>query len=151
MNYKILIALVVGAFAYGYFCGCKSTRAEYEETLRELKADNAQEMIKVEREFIIKRDKIEQSYLEQLEKEKAENERIKNELENAKFANTVKLDSVCKQDTSGARVSTKTSNKPDLICYTKAELQRKIERSLDIANECDKLAVKYNSLLELCK
>jgi hypothetical protein len=151
MNYKILIALVVGAFAYGYFCGCKSTRAEYEETLRELKADNAQEMIKVEREFIIKRDKIEQSYLEQLDREKAENERIKNELESAKFADTVKPNSLCKQDTSGARMPTKTSNKSDLICYTKSELQRKVAASLDIANECDKLAVKYNSLLELCK
>ena len=34
------------------------------------------------------------------------------------------------------------------VCYTPADIQRKIKESLDIAAECDELAIKYNALLK---
>jgi len=43
-----------------------------------------------------------------------------------------------------------TTDKQDFLSFRKAEFQRKIKESLDIANECDKLALKYNSLLKDC-
>lgn len=47
------------------------------------------------------------------------------------------------------KLPTAGTNSPELICYTKAELQRKIEGTLAIAREADELAVKYNSLLKI--
>ena len=41
-----------------------------------------------------------------------------------------------------------TADKPGFVCYTPADIQRKIKESLDIAAECDELAIKYNALLK---
>lgn len=48
-------------------------------------------------------------------------------------------------------VSAGTTDTSNLICFTESELYRKIERSMAIAKEADQLAVKYNTLLEVCK
>ena len=42
----------------------------------------------------------------------------------------------------------KTGDKPGAVCYTPADIQGKIKASLDIAAECDELAIKYNALLK---
>ena len=55
--------------------------------------------------------------------------------------------SVSKSDTSGVH---QTSNKSDLVCYTRAELQRKIAESLAITRDADKLVEQYKALLEIC-
>ena len=53
---------------------------------------------------------------------------------------------------SGARsckaVPRNTTDKPGFVCYTPADIQGKIKKSLDIAAECDELAIKYNALLK---
>ena len=41
-----------------------------------------------------------------------------------------------------------TTDKPGFVCYTPADIQEKIKKSLDIAAECDELAIKYNALLK---
>lgn len=41
-----------------------------------------------------------------------------------------------------------TADRPGAVCYTPADIQRKIKESLDIAAECDELAIKYNALLK---
>lgn len=43
-----------------------------------------------------------------------------------------------------------TSNTRGVKCYTDSQLLSKIERSLAITHECDQLAIKYNTLLEVC-
>ena len=43
-----------------------------------------------------------------------------------------------------------TTNTRGVKCYTDTQLLSKIERSLVIAHECDQLAIKYNTLLEVC-
>ena len=54
-------------------------------------------------------------------------------------------------DKSGAGVPAKAADRSGLKCYTEAELSRKIKSSLDIAAECDELAIKYGALLQWCK
>ena len=44
-----------------------------------------------------------------------------------------------------------TTDKPGFVCYTPADIQRKIKESLDIAAECDELAIRYKALAESCK
>lgn len=38
-----------------------------------------------------------------------------------------------------------------LVCYTKSDISRKVAESLDIAAECDELAIRYKALIESCK
>lgn len=45
----------------------------------------------------------------------------------------------------------KTGTQPGLICYTRADIQRKVAESLALAAECDQLAIKYKALVEVCK
>lgn len=63
-----------------------------------------------------------------------------------KLANSVQCNSTRSTDS----VSPETTGSSKLRCYTEDELYRKIERSMAITNECDQLATKYNSLLEVC-
>lgn len=44
-----------------------------------------------------------------------------------------------------------TTDKPGFVCYTPADIQRKIKASLAIAAECDELAIRYKALIESCK
>lgn len=55
--------------------------------------------------------------------------------------------SVTKSDTSGVH---QTSNKSDLVCYTRAELQRKIAESMAITRDADELREKYKALVKIC-
>lgn len=55
--------------------------------------------------------------------------------------------SVSKGDTSGVH---QTSAKSDLVCYTRAELQRKIAESLAITRDADELREKYKALVRIC-
>ena len=81
-------------------------------------------------------------------------ERIKNEYEtviadlrngNYEFAGVRD----CPDKAAGNNLSAKTGTSPELVCYSKAELQRKVEESLAIAKECDELAERYEKLKEV--
>ena len=37
---------------------------------------------------------------------------------------------------------------PDAVCYTRADIQRKVAESLALAAECDQLAIKYKALVK---
>ena len=37
---------------------------------------------------------------------------------------------------------------PGLVCYTRADIQRKVAESLALAAECDQLAIKYKALVK---
>lgn len=45
----------------------------------------------------------------------------------------------------------KAGDKPGFICYSAADIQRKVSESLAIAAECDELAIRYKALAESCK
>ena len=78
----------------------------------------------------------------------SENEKIKA----SAIRDTIVVKRNCMSDSkAGAGVSAATGVKSVLRCYTEAELQSKIERSVAITRECDQLAVRYNTLLKACK
>ena len=98
-------------------------------------------------------------YLQKIKTLEGEHEKTLQELETAQFSNTVTgvncvvsnaVNSLHKDSGSQTTVQA-TGNKSDLICYTRAELQRKVKRSLDIAAECDALSVRYVTLLKICQ
>ena len=81
-------------------------------------------------------------------------ERIKNEYEtviadlrNGNYEFSGVCD--CPDKAAGNNLPAKTGASPELVCYSKAELQRKVEESLAIAKECDELAERYEKLKEV--
>ena len=97
-----------------------------------------------------KYDEVYLKYIDELEKQ---HEQDKIDMDNLRDVISIDTDKLCnnKSNSGSTTMSTKATNQSKLRCYTNSELQRKIEKSLDITNECDKLSLKYNALLEWCK
>lgn len=143
------------ACLFCFFCGYYWCYAQYSLKIKEYQIKVEQEksqlllnIAKIESET---RSKIESIERDNLEKEEA----LKNEYENTIISlrsNYVISDIVqCENTGSAKRVSEKAINTDNLRCFKEHELYEKIERSLAIANECDKLANDYNALLKICK
>ena len=128
---------------------------QYNQTIERLELEQLQNLQQLQKEQNI----IVSGYLQKIKTLEGEHEKTLQKLETAQFSNTVTgvncvvsnaVNSLHKDSDSTATVQT-AGNKPDLICYTRAELQRKVAESLAITKECDELAVKYQTLLEVCQ
>lgn len=136
-----------------YRSGYETATKKYDEVLRVESEKNYQKIIETERNLTDKQNKIVSEYLNYIDTlEKQHNEDVIN-IENLRDVISIDTDKLChnNSNTNSSTVSTKATNQSKLKCYTNSELQRKIEESLDITNECDKLSLKYNALLEWCK
>lgn len=149
----IFIASYFFVGVHYYRNGYETATKKYDEVLRVESEKNYQKIIETERNLTDKQNKIVSEYLKYIDDlEKQHNEDVIN-IENLRDVISIDADKLChnKSNTNSTAMPTKTTNQSKLKCYTNSELQRKIEKSLDITNECDKLAIKYNSLLEWCK
>ena len=135
-----------------YRNGYETATKKYDEVLRSESEKNYQKIIETERNLADKQNEIVSEYLKYIDElEKQHNEDVIN-IDNLRDAISIDADKLChNSNTHGSAMSTKATNKSKLKCYTESELQRKIKESLDITNECDKLSLKYNALLEWCK
>ena len=125
-----------------YRNGYETATKKYDEVLRQESEKNYQKIIETERNLTDK-------YIDELEKQ---HEQDKIDMDNLRDVISIDADKLChKSNTNSAAMPTKATNQSKLRCYTNSELQQKIKESLDITTECDKLAIKYNSLLEWCK
>ena len=160
-----IINFLIVSFALGvsYYSGYRSAerKAENEKLQAEQQADDRFKRIQKQHSDSIA------AYIESLHELQEQHESDISEIEMMKFAGAVDVaheivqkyiitdtdnhdnDSLHKCKNSDNRVRT-TADKQDLLCFRKAEFQRKIKESLDITNECDKLVLKYNSLLKDC-
>ena len=159
---NILNSPIARAFSFLLFIGFCITIAYYKgystcERDVALKLQNAtiehnQKIIETERNLQNKQNQIVADYLQQISLLEAQHNEDKINLDNLRDAFDVKLDGMCNTNNSGSStMSTKTGTQSNLKCYTRAELQRKIERSMAIVRECDQVALRYRSLLEWCK
>lgn len=145
-QYVALAVVIIGVAIYGtgYYQGRDSMLVKLDRQ----RLDNANNLIEVERRAQTKQNEIVAEYLKQIKDMESENEKIKA----SAIRDTVVIKRNCMSDSkASAGVSAATGVKSNLRCYTEAELQSKIERSMAIARECDQLAVKYNTLLKTCK
>ena len=145
-QYVALAVVIIGITIYGtgYYQGRDSMLVKLDRQ----RLDNANNLIEVERRAQTKQNEIVAEYLKQIKDMESENEKIKA----SAIRDTVVVKRNCMSDSkASAGVSATTGVKSNLRCYTEAELQSKIERSMAIARECDQLAVKYNTLLKTCK
>ena len=150
-----ILALVFFAVFYSIrLYTFNEVRKQYSQTIERLELEQLQNLQQLQSQQNI----IVSGYLQKIKALEGEHEKTLQELETAQFSNTVTgvncvvsnaVNSLHKD--SGSKTTMQTAgNKPDLICYTRAELQRKVKESLDITKECDALSVRYATLLEVC-
>lgn len=150
-----ILALVFFAVFYSIrLYTFNEVRKQYNQTIERLELEQLQNLQQLQSQQNI----VVSGYLQKIKTLEGEHEKTLQELETAQFSNTVTgvncvvsnaVNSLHKDSDSKTTVPT-AGNKPDLICYTRAELQRKVKESLDLAREADELAIKYKALLEVC-
>ena len=151
-----ILALVFFAVFYSIrLYTVNEVRKQYNQTIERLELEQLQNLQQLQSQQNI----VVSGYLQKIKTLEGEHEKTLQELETAQFSNTVTgvncvvsnaVNSLHKDSGSQTTVQA-TGNKSDLICYTRAELQRKVKRSLDIAAECDALSVRYATLLKICQ
>ena len=151
-----ILALVFFAVFYSIrLYTFNEVRKQYNQTIERLELEQLQNLQQLQSQQNI----VVSGYLQKIKTLEGEHEKTLQELETAQFSNTVTgvncvvsnaiSDSLHKDSGSQTTVQT-TGNKPDLICYTRAELQRKVKESLALTREADELAIRYQTLLEVC-
>ena len=136
-----------------YRNGYETATKKYDEVLRVESEKNYQKIIETERNLTDKQNKIVSEYLNYIDTlEKQHNEDVIN-IENLRDVISIDVDKLCNNNSNShsTAMPAKATNQSGIRCYTDSELQRKIKESLDITNECDRLAARFNSLLEWCK
>ena len=150
-----ILALVFFAIFYSIrLYTFNEVRKQYNETIERLELEQLQNLQQLQSQ----QNTIVSGYLQKIKTLEGEHEKTLQELETAQFSNTVTgvncvvsnaVNSLHKD--SGSKTTVQTAgDKPDLICYTRAELQRKVKESLALTREADELAIKYRALLEVC-
>ena len=154
----VVITLVSVSYVYlSYRIECE-VKDRYERKLQEFRAEELQNLQDLQHE----QNETVTAYLNEINILKQQHEQDLKEIENAKFKDTVTVpvpfpvirhDTNCglHENNNGAETVPTAGVKSDLVCYTRAELQSKIKRSLGIGSECDALSVRYATLLKICK
>ena len=132
-----------------YYKGYSACERDLTFKLQGAMIENNNRIIETERRLKEEQDKIVADYLNKIEVMQNEHEKDIIDLNNLRDTVTVKC--VSNGSKTDKSVSGKAKSQSGIRCYTDSELQRKIEASLVIAGEADRLAERYNSLLEWCK
>ena len=150
-----ILALVFFAVFYSIrLYTVNEVRKQYSQTIERMELEQLQNLQQLQSQQNI----IVSGYLQKIKTLEGEHEKTLQELETAQFSNTVTgvncvvsnaVNSLHKDSGSKATMQT-AGNKPDLVCYTRAELQSKVARSLALTKEADELAIRYQTLLEVC-
>ena len=152
----VIIALISGSYMYLSYRIEKAVNERYAAEVEKLKNEQLQNLQQLQHE----QNETVTAYLNEINALKQQHEQDLKEIENAKFKDTITVNvpfpvkpvSNCgmhKDDNDKTTVPT-AGTKPDLICYTRSELQRKIKDSLAITTECDELAKRYEALVKVC-
>lgn len=151
-----ILALVFFAVFYSIrLYTFNEVRKQYNQTIERLELEQLQNLQRLQSQQNI----VVSGYLQKIKALEGEHEKTLQELETAQFSNTVTgvncvvsnaIHDSLHKDSNGKTTMQTTGNKPDLVCYTRAELQRKVKESLALTREADELAIKYKALLEVC-
>lgn len=156
MNVKIIIVTSIavlfcftGLLFWVYSTGYDNAEQYYISKLKQLESDNTKKILDIERTNHKKQQMIISEYIQQMEMMKNAYDKELSALNVADVSDVV--DRGVYDCESSPRVSAEDNNSETLRCYTEEQLLEKIKASLVVAQECDELALKYNSLLKICK
>lgn len=146
----VIITLVSCSYLYLSYRIEKAVNEKYAAKIEQLKVEQLQNLQQLQHE----QNMIVTGYINDIERLKEQHEKDVKELENANFKDTVIIKptvSECVCPAGGSKTGVQAAGvKSDLVCYTRSELQSKVERSLDITAECDNLAERYRALVKVC-
>lgn len=146
----VIITLVSCSYLYLSYRIEKAVNEKYAAKIEQLKVEQLQNLQQLQHE----QNMIVTGYINDIERLKEQHEKDVKELENANFKDTVIIKptvSECVCPAGGSKTGVQAAGvKSDLVCYTRTELQRKVEESMGIAKEADELALKYKALVEVC-
>lgn len=156
MNVKVIIVIsiallfsFIGSLYWAYSKGYDNAEHYYISKLKQLESDNTKKILAIERTNHEKQQMIISEYIQQMEIMKNAYDKELSALNVADVSDVVgRRVYDCE---SSSRVSAEDNNSETLRCYTEEQLLDKIKASMVIAQECDELALKYNSLLKICK
>ena len=158
INLKMAAAAAVFAGAallavnwYFYHKGYHAAESKLMQEMADLRVANGIIIREQERKYLAERDRISAEYQTTIEGLKAAHDKEIIDLNHLRDTVRVPECVPVSADKSGAGVPAKAADRSGVKCYTDAELSRKIKASLDIAAECDGLAIKYGALLKWCK
>lgn len=153
----IVFCLVFAFLTWQHYEIQTEARKQYEDLLNNFKAAEHE---KREKE-LKKQQQVISEYAAKIEELQQLHDETLRQIESGEFRDVVHVPvfvhssdncaGVQRQDGNGKSGVPKNGNTGDLVCYTGEQLQRKVKESMAIAEECDRLAEKYKSLLEICK
>ena len=132
-------ACILFAFIFGYHQGAEKIKRD----MAIQAAAQAEDARKTEKALQEKLNGITVNYLHEIEEYK--------KTISAYADNDISLNRLSGAHDYPPAVPGKAENKPGFACYSAADIQGKIKESLDIAAECDELAIRYKALAESCK
>lgn len=149
----IFIASYFFVGVHYYRNGYETATKKYDEVLRLESEKNYQKIIETERNLTDKQNEIVSEYLKYIDTLEKQHEQDKIDMDNLRDVISIDAGKLCHSNSTAnsTTVPPKATNQSKLKCYTNSELQRKIKESLDITADCDRLAARFNSLLEWCK
>lgn len=131
-------AAVLFAFIFGYHQGAEKIKRD----MAIQAAAQAEDARKTEKALQKKLNGITENYLHEIDEyKKTINAYAANDLDVGRLSDARPCQAV----------PGKTGDKPGFACYSAADIQGKIKESLDIAAECDEIAIRYKALAESCK
>lgn len=142
MPVRYLVALTGAAVLMAFVFGYRQGVASVQQQLTEQALKQSEQARQKEKDMQKRINGITENYLHEIDEYKktisayADNDISLNRLSDARPCQAV---------------PGKAENKPGFACYSAADIQGKIKESLDIAAECDELAIKYKALAESCK
>lgn len=148
----LLVIACMFVYWLGYREGIDVTDAKYQKEIHasELRAEERFRRMQQSQNDELR------DYMLKIDELNAQHDADVEALKNAQFKDTVVIttppepvECMHSDKSSGAGVP-KTSAKSDLVCYTKAELQRKIAESMAITRDADELRERYQTLIRIC-
>ena len=134
--FDIVLALV--SYFYGYYRGYNVVQQEYvaerlraSETIRQLEHESEE-----------RQNGLIQNYLAQIDL-------YRKTIDAYTDADNIRLDSL-RDSRKCPAVPAKTKAESGLVCYTPADIRKKIAESVAVGAECDQLAIRYRTLVEVC-
>ena len=143
MPVRYLIAAAGAAVLFAFACGYHQGAEKIKRDMAIQAAAQAEDARKTEKALQKKLNGITENYLHEIDEYK--------KTISAYADNDISLNRLSGAHDCPSAVPGKAENKSGFACYSAADIQRKIKASLDIAAECDEIAIRYKALAESCK
>ena len=154
---KSFIAVLLAFLIYylGYREGSQVTGSKYDKMLIDMDLKSQERY----RALLDSQDTEIVTYLDRIAELNAQHDADIEALADAHFKDSIVITDADADDSKCDRVSVtkgdtprvhQTSNKSDLVCYTRTELQRKIAESMAITRDADELRERYKALVKIC-